>query len=109
MAEIHVLEEMVDTVKLIETGLEKLSKDDTADFMAQLLMDPDHSTWKMYEDIARRYLNPSRLAHNDRAVDIDSYRAGLNDALIYLTGWSIDTITHSMLVEYTGNNEEEEE
>ncbi len=53
--------------------------------MAELLMDDTNTTWKVYERLTGSWLNGSM-----------EYRNGLNDAVILLTGWSLDTITNNI-------------
>ena len=61
--------------ELLRKALDLLDREDTAEYMAELLMDETQTTWKMYEKIASAYLNGN-----------EDYRKGLNDSLIYLTG-----------------------
>ncbi len=70
----------------LKKTLEVADREDTADYMAELLMDETTTTWKMYEELACAYLN----------AKTDEYRNGLNDAVILLTGWSLDTISENI-------------
>ena len=72
--------------KLLTKALNTLNREDTAEYMAELLMDSEQTTWKMYEEIACAYLNGN-----------EDYRKGLDDGLIYLTGWCLETITNNLL------------
>ncbi|MBR6475420.1 MAG: hypothetical protein IKS98_08210 [Lachnospiraceae bacterium] len=71
---------------VLRNGLEQIETEESADYMAELLMDDTNTTWKMYERLVGVWLNGSK-----------EYRDGLNDAVILITGWSLDTITKNML------------
>lgn len=78
----------IDT-EIIQKAWNELDREDTADYMAELLMDDDNGTYKMFEELASACLNGS-----------EEFRKGLNDAVIILTGWSLDTIAREMLQKY---------
>lgn len=73
----------------IQYVLNNITREDTADYMAELLMDEYNTTWKMYEEIACAYLNGN-----------EDYRRGLDDGLIYLTGWCLETIAQQIMERY---------
>ena len=58
----------------------------TADVMAELLMDTDWSTWKMFEGIASDYLNGNK-----------DVRKGIDLAISALTGWNMSSIATKIL------------
>jgi hypothetical protein len=63
-----------------------IDKDDSASYMAELLMDDRWSSYKMYEDIVRLWLGGS-----------EEFRKGIDSALSVLTGWNLDSITKTLL------------
>ena len=78
----------IDT-EIVQKAWNELERDDTAEYMAELLMDDGNTTYKMFEELASACLNGS-----------EEFRKGLNDAVIILTGWSLDTIAKEMLQKY---------
>lgn len=72
--------------EVLKKGLELADAEEAAGYMAEILMDDTDSTWKIYERLVSSWLNGSK-----------EYRDGLNDAVILLTGWSLDTITNNIL------------
>lgn len=72
--------------EILKESLEKVDPDDSAEYMAELLMDDTTTTWKMYERLVGNWLNGST-----------EYRNGLNDAVILITGWSLDTIAKKLM------------
>ncbi len=70
----------------LKEAYEKMDPSTSAEYMAELLMDPDASTWKMFERLVNYWLNGT-----------EEYRKGLNDAVIEITGWSLDTIAKELL------------
>ncbi len=73
-------------VDVIKKAYSTVTREDSAEYMAELLMDDENSTYKMYEELASAYLDGN-----------DEYRKGLNDAVIMITGWSLDTISKRLL------------
>ena len=67
----------------------KITRDDTAEYMAELLMDTDVSTWKMFEELAIDYLNGT-----------EEFRKGMDAATATLTGWYIPTIAEQLIDKY---------
>lgn len=76
----------MDKIKYV---LENISREDTADYMADLLMDSNNSTYKMYEELASDYLKGN-----------DDYRRGMNNACATLTGWYLETIAEQIIDSY---------
>lgn len=72
--------------EILRRALEETEREDTADYMAELLMDDSQTTWKMFERLVSAWLNGN-----------EDYRKGLNDAVIEITGWSLDTIAKHLL------------
>lgn len=73
----------------IQRVLKEINKDDTAEYMAQLLMDDSNSTYKMFEQMASEYLNGN-----------DDFCEGFNRACAILTGWYMESIAEQILDEY---------
>jgi len=73
----------------IKYVLENISREDTAEYMAEVLMDDENSTWKMYEEMAGDYLNGN-----------EEFSKGFNMACILLTGWSMETMAEQIISEY---------
>ena len=71
--------------EILKESLEEVDPDESAEYMAELLMDDTTTTWKMYERLVGNWLNGST-----------EYRNGLNDAVILITGWSLDTIAKKL-------------
>ena len=80
----------------IKKVLQTISKDDTAEYMAWLLMDDGNTTWKMFEQMADEYFNGNK-----------DFCEGFNRACAILTGWNIETIAEQILDEYEKENEDE--
>lgn len=72
-------------VKLIEKALD-VDRDITADIMTELLMDPNWTTWKMFEGLASDYLNAN-----------EEVRKGIDLACSALTGWNLSSIAEKIL------------
>ena len=70
----------------IKKAYETVTREDSAEYMAELLMDTDNGTWKMFEELSSDFLNGN-----------EDFRKGLNDAVTILTGWSLDTIAKNLL------------
>ena len=70
----------------IKKAYETVAREDSAEYMAELLMDTDNGTWKMFEELSSDFLNGN-----------EDFRKGLNDAVTILTGWSLDTIAKNLL------------
>lgn len=82
--------------ELVEEALDVVDTEDTADEMANLLMDPDWSTYKMFERIAQDY-----LAGN---ADVQK---GIDQTMENVTGWSMKTIAQRLLDKRKGDSEDE--
>ena len=74
--------------EILRRALSEVTREDSADYMAELLMDDKNSTWKMFEELCFSWLNGN-----------EDFRDGLNDAVILITGWSLDTIAKRLLEE----------
>lgn len=74
--------------EILRKALSEVTREDSADYMAELLMDNENSTWKMFEKLCFSWLNGN-----------EDFRDGLNDAVILITGWSLDTIAKRLLEE----------
>lgn len=75
--------------EILRKALDKVSKEDSAEYMAELLMDENTTTWKMFEELAYSWINGN-----------EDFRNGLNDAVILITGWSLDTIAKELFNKY---------
>ena len=69
-------------------ALEEVDPEVSAEYMAETLMDYNNTTWKMYETLVHDWLNGN-----------ENYKKGLNDAVIIITGWSLETIAKHLLNE----------
>ena len=76
------------TVKQVVDALYKIDTDTSSEVMAQMLMDPDLSTYKMYEDLAGIYVDNSCNS---------SFRAGMDRALGILLGHNLSEVTKQIL------------
>ena len=74
------------TEEILNKALEEVETEDSADYMAELLMDADYTTWKMFESLASAWLNGN-----------EDFRKGLDDAVMIMTGWSLETISKRLL------------
>lgn len=74
--------------EVIGRALYKLEREETADHMAELLMDTENSSYKMFEELALHYLNANPKTQE-----------GIDIACSILTGWNLDTIANQMLKE----------
>ena len=72
----------MDNIKYV---LDNVSRDDTADYMFELLTDSDNPTYKMFEEMASSYLDGN-----------EEFRKGFNRACSILTGWNIETIGENL-------------
>ena len=72
--------------EIVKKALNELDMEFTADQMAEYLMDPEWTTYKMFEDLASDYLHGS-----------EDYRKGIDNACAALTGWSLRSIAEQML------------
>ena len=82
----------MDKIKYV---LENISKDNTAEHMADLLMDTNNSTYKMFEELSVSYLNGNK-----------EYRKGIDDACAILTGWYLETIAEQIINSYVCEEED---
>ena len=78
----------------IKRALTVVTKDNSAEYMAELLMDPNMSTWKMYEDLAQAYM---------RAED-PIQRKGIDEACTILTGYCMRAISEQLIKRYSLNS-----
>lgn len=72
--------------EIVKKALEELDMEFTSDQMAEYLMDPEWTTYKMFEDLASDYLNGS-----------EEYRKGIDCACAALTGWNLYSLAEQML------------
>jgi len=79
-------------LKDIKKALAVTDREETAEYMAELLMDDSNSSWKMFEDLASSYINGT-----------PEERRGLNCACSILTGWNIDTIARELIKRHREN------
>lgn len=70
----------------IEKVLNEVEVDTTAEVMAELLMDDNWSTYKMFEGLASDYLNGN-----------EDVRKGIDTAVSALTGWCMGSIAEQIL------------
>ena len=75
---------------LIEFALMAISREDTAYYMAGLLLDEKISSYKMFEELASSYLRNKN----------EEYRKGIDMACAVLTGWSLETIARNLIENY---------
>ena len=73
-------------IKIIKQALDTIDRDMTADEMSQLLIDPNWSTYKMFEHIANDYINGN-----------EDVRKGIDQTMMNITGWSLGTIANNLL------------
>ena len=73
-------------VKIIKQALDTVDRDTTADELSQLLIDPNWSTYKMFENIAHDYINGN-----------EDVRKGIDQTMMNITGWSLGTIANNLL------------
>lgn len=72
--------------KILQKAFDDVDYEDSAAYMAELLMDDEVTTWKLFERLVGAWLNGN-----------EDYRKGLNDAVIEITGYSLDTIANHLL------------
>ncbi len=65
--------------------LENISRDDTAEHMAELLIDDECSTYKMFEELACLYLNGS-----------DEVKKTIDNTCAIMTGWYFTSIAEQI-------------
>ncbi len=69
-----------ESLTIIKDAYENSDMDVSAEIMAELLIDDENTTWKMFENLASEYINcPGK-------------REGIDYATVILTGWSMATI-----------------
>ena len=76
---------IIDPDDLISTAMDQ-DCETTADVMAELLMDENWTTWKMFEGLAGDYLNGN-----------SDVRKGIDLAVSALTGWNMTSIAKKIL------------
>ena len=65
---------------------EMTNKDETADYITELLLDDGNSTYKMFEELATKYITAS-----------EDERNGIDYACSVLLGWSLVTVSRNLL------------
>ena len=80
----------VQRTNLIEYALMTAPYEKTAEYMAEILMDTDTTTWKMFEDLASAYIH----------AESDQFKEGISRACGILTGCSLETIAKNIVREY---------
>ena len=79
----------------IQYVLDNITRDDTAEYMAELLMDNDNTTYKMFEALAAEFIEAS-----------EEKRKGINTACVLLTGWYLETIAQQIMERYANKGDE---
>ena len=79
----------------IQYVLDNITRDDTAEYMAELLMDDDNTTYKMFEALAAEFIAASEEKRN-----------GINTACVLLTGWYLETIAQQIMERYANKGDE---
>lgn len=77
--------ENIEDYEVIKRVYETCDMDTSADVLAELLMDPECSSWKMFEELAAAYVNGS-----------DEVREGIDTACSILTGWKLASIARQI-------------
>ena len=72
---------VTDESRVIENCLAEANTDTSSEVMSELLMDPDTTTYKMFEGLAEDYLQGN-----------DDVRKGIDSAVTSLTGWSMASV-----------------
>ena len=80
-----------ETTDIVRTAYEKISRDDSAEYMAELLMDDKMSTYKMYEDLATLYME----------AEDTGIKKGIDQACTVLTGYCMRSISEQLLHKYS--------
>ena len=70
----------------IKRVLEKRNYDATADYMVEILTDENWTTYKMFETLAKEYLNGN-----------EDVRKGIDMACEILTGWNVESMAKNIL------------
>ena len=73
--------------KAIAEASEKVDREASAEYMAELLMDDKTSTYKMFEKLAALFAE----------VKTAEARKAINDTVSILTGWKLSTIALTLL------------
>lgn len=76
----------MDKIAIVDQALDTADREISADVMADLLMDDNWSTWKMFEGIASDYLGGS-----------EDVRKGIDLACSAITGWDLPSIAALIL------------
>jgi hypothetical protein len=81
----------MDNIEKLEKILNNVSTDDTAEYMAEILMDDSVSTYRMFEALANEYIK----ANEDE-------RKGMDYAVKTLTSLEMSNIADAILSRYGG-------
>ena len=73
--------------KAIAEAFDKVDRDVSAEYMAELLMDDGNSSYKMFEELASLFAE----------VKTAEARKAINDTVSILTGWKLSTIALTLL------------
>lgn len=73
--------------KAIAEAYDKVDRDVSAEYMAELLMDDENSSYKMFEELAALFAE----------VKTAEARKAINDTVSILTGWKLSTIALTLL------------
>ena len=76
----------MDKIAIVDQALDTADREISADVMADLLMDDNWSTWKMFEGMASDYLGGS-----------EDVRKGIDLACSAITGWDLASIAALIL------------
>lgn len=74
----------------IEYVAMSFSRENTSEYMSEILMDTETSTWKMFEELASAYI----------CADNDQFREGLSQACGILTEHSLEGIAKNIIRKY---------
>ncbi len=81
----------MDNIEKLEKILNNVSTDDTAEYMAEILMDDSVGTYRMFEALANEYIK----ANEDE-------RKGMDYAVMTLTSLEMSNIADAILSRYGG-------
>ena len=85
----------ISDIEKVKEAYSEVDRENSAEYMAELLMDDTTSTWKMFEELASEFINGN-----------EDVRKGIDTATILLTGWSMETISENLLERQKDWNEE---
>ncbi len=86
-----------DDLKAISEVYSNGDREISSTYMAELLLDPCWTSWKMFEGLAEDYINGN--------ADV---RAGIDKAVSALTGWKLSSIAKELLERNRENDENKE-